>query len=121
MRFHLRNGAITMALLAGIGLAAAQTVTTDTRLQLSQPQKEKIIRSISAGSAPGRVKETPPPGVTVDLKVGASMPQTIELLDLPSATIAEIPVISRYKYAKFGDEIALVDPDSRQIVEILRQ
>ena len=49
------------------------------------------------------------------------MPQTIELLDLPSATIAEIPVIRRYKYAKFGDEIALVDPDSRQIVEILRQ
>jgi hypothetical protein len=121
MRIHIRSSAIALALLAGVGVTAAQTVTTDTRLQLSQPQKEKIIRGISAGSTPDRARETPPPGVTVDLKVGASMPQNIELLDLPSATIAEIPAIGRYKYAKFGEEIAIVDPGSRQIVEILRQ
>jgi hypothetical protein len=107
-------------MLVGIGVGAAQTVTTDTRLQLSQPQKEKIIRSITAGSS-REARETPPPGVTVDLKVGAAMPQGVELLDLPSAMVTEIPAIGRYKYAKFGEEIALVDPQSRQIVEILRQ
>ena len=122
MRLHIRGGAIALAMLIGMGIAAAQTVTSDTRLQLSQPQKEKIIRSITAGTtAPGKARETPPPGVTVDLKVGAAMPQNIELLDLPSAMITEIPAIGRYKYAKFGEEIALVDPTSRQIVEILRQ
>jgi hypothetical protein len=122
MRLYVRTGSLALALLAGIGAAAAQTVTTDTRLQLSQPQKEKVIRSISAGTNSSEAaRETPPPGVTVDLKVGAAMPQNIELLDLPSATIVEVPVISRYKYAKFGDEIAIVDPGSRQIVEILRQ
>ena len=122
MRFHVRSGTIALALLVGIGAAAAQTVTSDTRLQLSQLQKEKVIRSISAGTSKSEVtRETPPPGVTVDLKVGAAMPQNIELLDLPSATIVEIPVIGRYKYAKFGEEIAIVDPGSRQIVEILRQ
>jgi hypothetical protein len=122
MRFHVRGGAVALAMLIGMSVAAAQTVTSDTRLQLSQPQKEKIIRSITAGTtAPDKVRETPPPGVTVDLKVGAAMPQNIELLDLPSAMITEIPAIGRYKYAKFGEEIALVDPTSRQIVEILRQ
>jgi hypothetical protein len=121
MRIHIHSGAIALALLTGVSVTAAQTVTIDTRLQLSQPQKEKIIRSITAGATPDRGRETPPPGVTVDLKVGASMPQNIELLDLPSAMIAEIPAIGRYKYAKFGEEIAIVDPGSRQIVEILRQ
>jgi hypothetical protein len=122
MKFRIRGGAITLAVLAGVGVAAAQTVTSDTRLQLSQPQKEKIIRSISGGAGSrDRTGETPPPGVTVDLKVGAAMPKNIELLDLPSATLAEIPAIGRYKYAKFGDDIAIVDPISRQIVEILRQ
>lgn len=120
MKFHLRNVAMALVLLAGVSVAAAQTSTMDTALQLSAAQKAQIYRTLSAeGAAAGAKTATSEPGVRV--AVGAPLPPNIELLDVPSATIAQIPAMGRFKYALLGDDVVIVDPSSRQIVEVIRE
>jgi hypothetical protein len=120
MKSRLRSGAIALAVMAGAGVALAQTTMLDVRLQLSESQKQQIYKSIAGDSkAPltGPAAKQPP----TEVRIGASIPSEVKLLDLPAPTVKQVPVMERYKYVVVGGDVAIVDPGSRQIVEIIRQ
>lgn len=120
MKFHLRSAAVVLALATGIGVAAAQTTGADTKLQLTDAQKTQIYRSLQSDMDRNTsASPAPAPGAGVELRVGAALPATVTLQDIPSQTVAQVPAMARYKFVMFGDEVAIVDPGSRQIVEIL--
>ncbi|MER8369633.1 DUF1236 domain-containing protein [Mesorhizobium sp. M1348] len=98
MRMHLSAAAAGFLLLAGIGAAAAQDVVIE-------PQQETIVREY--------VKKQPLASVQlpgVELNVGSTLPDTVELHEVPDV---------KYRYVVVDNRTVLVDPGSRRIVKVI--
>jgi len=50
---------------------------------------------------------------------GIEVPESVELYDVP-ATV-EVPAVRRYRYTVIDNQVVLVDPRTRRIVEIIRE
>ncbi|MER8823045.1 DUF1236 domain-containing protein [Mesorhizobium sp. M0601] len=99
MRMHLSAAAAGFLLLAGIGAAAAQDVVIE-------PQQETIVREY--------VKKQPLASVQlpgVELNVGSTLPDTVELHEVPNV---------KYRYVVVDNQTVLVDPGTRRIVKVIQ-
>ena len=118
---HFRHAAIVAALLAGAGSASAQTtvitrepvesrtVVTTGPLQLSPVQRQTIYRTI--------VRERVAPAQpTVEYRVGARVPERVQLYSVPQAVAIEVPAIRAYKYMVVNDRVMLIDPATSEVV-----
>jgi hypothetical protein len=139
MTSHIRNTATILALLAGIGVAAAQSpsapsgpmpparapvaqpnATTQNgqnaaALQLSVAQKTAIFQSVT------KEKVKSPPPANAQLSIGAQVPSTIELYPLPANVVSQVPAAKQYKYTVAQNQVVLVDPASMKVVDIIKQ
>ncbi|RWC53093.1 DUF1236 domain-containing protein [Mesorhizobium sp.] len=100
MKLHLSSVAAAIVLMGGIGAALAENVI------VVQPEQETVVREY--------IKREPLASVNllgVELKLGSSVPDTVELREVPDV---------RYRVAVINHRTVLVDPDTRQIVEVLR-
>lgn len=122
MRSHLSQAAVALLLLGGsIGPAAAQAPNAGTEvnpaavpdLKLSPAQKQTIYASISSQ----KQKETAPP--TFRATVGAVVPTTVELQALPKTIVDLIPELKDYEYAMVTNQVLIVHPKSKQVVEVI--
>ncbi|UDL87679.1 DUF1236 domain-containing protein [Mesorhizobium sp. PAMC28654] len=102
MKTHLSVAAAGILLLAGVGIASAETI-------IIKPEQETVIREY--------VKKKPLvsldlPGV--ELNLGSKLPDTVELhrIDVPDV---------RYQYVVVGGRTYLVDPDTHEIVQEIEQ
>ncbi|MER9868460.1 DUF1236 domain-containing protein [Mesorhizobium sp. M0136] len=98
MRMHLSAAAAGFLLFAGVGAAAAQDVVIE-------PQQETIVREY--------VKKQPLASVQlpgVELNVGSTLPDTVELHEVPSV---------KYRYVVVDNRTVLVDPGTRRIVKVI--
>ncbi|MER8864831.1 DUF1236 domain-containing protein [Mesorhizobium sp. M0751] len=99
MRMHLSAAAAGFLLLAGVGAAAAQDV-------IIEPQQETIVREY--------VKKQPLASVQlpgVELNVGSTLPDTVELHEVPNV---------KYRYVVVDNQTVLVDPGTRRIVKVIQ-
>ncbi|MER8637414.1 DUF1236 domain-containing protein [Mesorhizobium sp. M0323] len=99
MRMHLSAAAAGFLLLAGVGAAAAQDVVIE-------PQQETIVREY--------VKKQPLASVQlpgVELNVGSTLPDTVELHEVPNV---------KYRYVVVDNQTVLVDPGTRRIVKVIQ-
>jgi hypothetical protein len=108
---------------AGVAAASAQTtiierespsIITRERVELSPAQRTTIYRTVTRE----RVRTTAP---DVQVRLGARVPQAVELREIPSALIEEVPAVRRYRYMVVNGEVVLVDPATSEVVEIIRQ
>jgi Protein of unknown function (DUF1236) len=77
----------------------------------------RINRSFSITSPPNSPKLFPK---DTELYVGSTMPDSIVLNAMPIATKDQIGVLKDYKFVKAADDkVLLVDPATRQIVDII--
>jgi uncharacterized protein DUF1236 len=83
-------------------------------LDLSQAQREAIYQSISNRQAK---KDTAPVGFRA--AVGAQVPPSIELEPLPKAIVELVPKAADYEYAFVANQVLIVDPRSRTVVEVI--
>ena len=123
MRNKLYQAAITLVLLGGPAPAVAQDAPTHPgaeanpagvpNLKLTAAQKQTIYSSISNQ----KQKETAPP--TFQAAVGAVVPGSVELQRLPKTIVDLIPELKDYEYAMVANQVLLVDPKSKQVVEII--
>jgi hypothetical protein len=133
-----RSGSVAAALLAtviAVGPAAAQgntgnpsrdapatespaTATDAPRdvpnLELSQSQREAIYQSISNRQAK---KDTAPVGFRA--AIGAHVPDSIKLEPLPKTVVELVPKTADYEYAFVANQVLIVDPRSRTVVEVI--
>jgi hypothetical protein len=115
--------AAAIVVLAGTATANAQTtlierdpsVVTRERVELSPAQRTIIYRSATHG----RVRTAPAPGVEV--RLGAHVPRSVELYEMPTTIVEEVPTIRRYRYMVVNDEVVLVDPATSEVVEVIRR
>ncbi|RWB00691.1 MAG: DUF1236 domain-containing protein [Mesorhizobium sp.] len=97
MRMHLSTAAAF--LLASVGAVAAQDV-------IIAPEQETVIREY--------VKKQPLASVElpgVELNIGSTVPETVELHEVPDV---------EYRYVVVDNRTVLVDPGTRKIVKIIQ-
>src|SRR4051812_24949898 len=119
----LYRATIAFLLLGGSAPAVAQNTPTHpgaeanpaglSNLKLTAAQKQTIYSSISNQ----KQKETAPP--TFQATVGAVVPGSVELQSLPKTIVDLIPELKEYQYAMVANQVLLVEPKSKQVVEII--
>jgi Protein of unknown function (DUF1236) len=60
-----------------------------------------------------------PENVNVALNVGTALPGGVNLLPLPANVVGIVPEFRGYNYVVVNDEIAIVQPSTRQVVDII--
>jgi Protein of unknown function (DUF1236) len=128
---HFRHAAIVAAVLAGGGIAQAQTtviirepvetqtivrepvetqtIVTERPLVLAPAQRQKIYRTIVRE----RVRPAAP---SREYRVGTRVPQSVELFAVPDPVAYEVPAVRSYKYMVVNGRIVLVDPVTSEVV-----
>ncbi len=121
----LCSGFIALALLTG-GTALAQSpspggpaTTIETEKQQLSPEKQLEVKTslVRYGRALKPGQELPK--INERLAVGAAVPAGIELISLPQDTITEVPTTTTYRFVLMREGIAVVDPETRRIVQII--
>ena len=118
---YFGHAAIVTALLASVGVAGAQTtvitrepvesrtVVTTEPLQLTPVQRQTIYRTI--------VRERVAPAQpTVEYRVGARIPEGVQLYALPQEVAVEVPAIRAYKYMVVNNRVVLIDPATSEVI-----
>lgn len=99
------------------GPTRARAETTTRRVRLSDHQRE-IIRH----HASSRRKVTTGAGsrTTTEVTVGETLPESVEVESFPEEVYREVPEVREYRYIERGDDVYLVDPSSRRVIEEVR-
>ncbi|PBC06680.1 DUF1236 domain-containing protein [Mesorhizobium sp. WSM3859] len=98
MKMHITSAAAGLLLLAGIGAAAAQDVVI-------APEQETVIKEYVHKQPLASVKV---PGV--ELNIGSTLPDTVELHEVPNVN---------YRYVVVDNRTVIVDPGTRKIVKVI--
>lgn len=113
----------TIALVSGslwaAGYAVAQTTiiqqqpstpSAATNFRITPEQRTTIKKRIG----------TTQPSATLKQRVtfGTTLPADVELTPLPEEVYTEVPSIRNYRYIVVGDEIVLVEPQTRRVIEV---
>jgi hypothetical protein len=53
------------------------------------------------------------------IRIGERVPEDIELVPLPRDVYGEVPNMEPFQYFVMGDQVVIVDPDTREIVDII--
>ena len=117
-----RYVAVAAAVLAGTAAANAQTtiitqepappravITTEPTVQLSPVQRQTIYRTIKR-------ERVAAPAPRVEYRVGARVPEGVQLYSVPEAVAVEVPAVKQYKYMVVNDQVVLVDPVTSEVV-----
>ena len=108
----------TVAVLALTAPAFAQSSTTvttsapsasSTTVTVAPEQRTKIKQYVTE-------KKVKPITVKEKVTVGATLPADVELQSVPSDWG---PELGRYRYVYSGDDIALVEPSSRKVIQVI--
>jgi hypothetical protein len=67
-----------------------------------------------------RRAKVPEAKIDEQVAVGMTVPEGVELWGLPQDSMTEVPTVSSYKFFHVGKVIAVVDPDSRKVVQLIR-
>lgn len=124
MKAYLRAAAILVALISTLGIATAQQSPGTARepammggkpeLQLTTQQKSQVYKLIMS-------ERSQPAPAGVSLRIGAKVPATVELSDVPESLHSEIPGVRQFKYVVVQNQVALINPQTNEVVEIIRQ
>ena len=98
MKMHITSAAAGFLLLAGIGAAAAQDVVI-------APEQETVIKEYVHKQPLASVKI---PGV--ELNIGSTLPDTVELHEVPNV---------KYRYVVVDNRTVIVDPGTRKIIKVI--
>ena len=90
-----------------------QNVQAKGNGHLSPDLAAKIARALTATASPQVV--------TIDVTVGSALPGDAEVRALPPAVVELAPEYRGYEYAVAHNQIAIVQPSTRRVVEVIRQ
>ena len=73
-----------------------------------------------ARAHPRVVREQRVNRLDLDVDLGFDVPESVELVPLPEVVITDVPELREYEYFVTNEEIVLVEPDTREVVEVIR-
>jgi hypothetical protein len=97
--------------------SAAVAQTGGTPVQTApvplSPEKQAVIKQHVQ-------RERPPEAQTGGaITVGMTVPEGVELWSLPQDSVTEVPATTSYRFMRVGHTIAVVDPESRKVIQII--
>jgi hypothetical protein len=95
---------------------AASAVTRRPNIHISGVQKTKLHDAISGSTAIRRYRASE---IHFTAEVGTRVPDDVIFYDAPVQFIDIDPEFSGYKIVVLDDEILVIDPETREIVEII--
>jgi hypothetical protein len=93
----------------------AATVEARGNAHLSNEQASRIGDTLWRTASPAQTS------VNIDVNVGELLPGNLELMPLPPAVVSIVPEYRDYDYVVVHDEIVIVQPSTRKIVEIIQR
>jgi hypothetical protein len=82
-------------------------------LVLSSTQRQLILSNVDFGR--------PRANFSIRLALGAEIPSQVELVEFPNSIVATIPEIRSYRYVVVDRSVAIIDPDSRDVVLVIER
>ena len=111
-----------IALFLGTGGAFAQTVGSDETVDPDGVVAQKLVLTAAQKSTiynAGMKQKIRASTATIPAAVGAPVPPTIALSDLPDQAVGDQPWAELLKYAMVADEVVVVDPIAMRVVDII--
>ncbi|HEY3658501.1 MAG TPA: hypothetical protein VGL34_26320 [Steroidobacteraceae bacterium] len=113
MRIQLGTSTMALALLASVGIAAAQNPPGGGQEQLNlNPSQERAVSQ-------GLSHEPSQSAQAYQGQVGSKPPESLKQQPLPNNVTAEVPQTKRMLFIKLPDRILLIDPDRQAVAEIV--
>jgi hypothetical protein len=96
------------------GGSGASTTTTRRKLNLSQKERTYIREHAQARhtTTTGRAGRD-----ETRIIVGEDAPEAVEIEEFPAEVYREVPAVKSYRYIHRGNDIYLVEPGSRRVIE----
>jgi hypothetical protein len=102
--------------------AISQKQSVPPPLSLSQGQRQKIGAAVrSQDTEVSFALKNAKGAQTFQPSVGAKLPKGLGLHPLPQPVVAEIKPLAHYTYVKFKDQVLIVNPMTRVIVDMFPQ
>jgi hypothetical protein len=121
MTKSMRALLIGAAILSVPAAAFAQTttITTTTRTErgpvvLTPDQRTTVYKRVV------RERVVTPRGEVVEYQVGARVPREVELRTFDDDVYVDAPSLRRYRYVHVNNQLVLVDPETSEVVEVIR-
>jgi hypothetical protein len=106
MRRSVYGALVATVVLGSVGIASAD-------LNLTPLQKQTIMQSVQS-------EKGQPAPAGFQPKVGASVPQSMTMQQLPPNVTTEVPAAKGLEYTKLdNNEILLIDPKDRRVADII--
>jgi hypothetical protein len=96
------------------GGAATRNVQAMGNAHISQDHAVRIAQTLMATSSSVNREN-------INISVGVDLPGNIDVLPLPPDVVELVPEYRDYDYVVVNDEIAIVQPSTRRVVEIIRE
>ena len=93
----------------------AATVEAKGNAHLSNEQASRISDTLWTTASPAQTT------VNIDVNVGEPLPGNLELMPLPPAVVSIVPEYGDYDYVVVRDEIVIVQPSTRKVVEVIHR
>jgi hypothetical protein len=107
MRKSVYRAAVMAAFLGSVAVGTA------AELNLTAQQKQAIMQSIQS-------ERGQPAPAGFQPRIGASVPQSMSLRQLPPNITTQVPATRDYEFAKLdNNEILLIDPKDRRVADII--
>ena len=98
----------------GGGRAAAAPAPSQRKVQFSNEQRQSIKkyaaqkRTVTTGSGP-----------RTRVVVEDEVPSSVVLEEFPETVVREVPSVRSYRYYRNDDDVVVVDPGSRRVIEVI--
>jgi hypothetical protein len=83
------------------------------RLGLNTQQRTQITRSFAS------LNVRPLAAVNFAVSIGAVIPASVELYEVPTEVVQVVPAYRGYRYVVVGNQIVIVEPSARRIVAVI--
>ncbi|MDQ8729057.1 DUF1236 domain-containing protein [Bradyrhizobium sp. LHD-71] len=104
-----------VSLLTLLSAAPIVSAQDSGRLKLTGPQEMKLRNEIGLHAT----RQKAPSGFNA--AVGATLPSQVTLSPLPASAATEVPEANSYYYAVVDDQLLLVNPSDKRIVDVIKR
>ena len=112
----VRAAAVTVALFSSADIAAGQNRSSGTAGGAHPDLSASQERMVSQGLANSPSQSAPSGGQP---QVGSRVPDSMSAQTLPSNVTDQVPEVKKLLFVKLPDRVILIDPDSKQVSEIV--
>jgi uncharacterized protein DUF1236 len=116
------SAAALLGLFFGIAPALAQSAGPDEAVQPNGTLRQNLALTAGQRSAIYNIvirQRAKPHADQIAVAVGAPVPPTIDLVDLPDQATADNPSTALLKYAMVHGDVVVVDPVAMRVVDVI--